>query len=413
MFGRAPKKSDNSKYYEVLGVSKNATQDDLKKAYRKAAIKNHPDKGGDPEKFKELAQAYEVLSDPEKREIYDQYGEDALKEGMGGGGGMHDPFDIFQSFFGGGGGSSRGRRQRRGEDVVHPLKVSLEDLYSGISKKLSLSRNVLCSKCNGKGSKSGASMKCSSCQGTGMKVSIRQLGPSMIQQMQHPCNECKGTGETINDKDRCPQCKGEKVVQEKKVLEVIVEKGMQNGQKITFPGEADEAPDTVSGDIVFVLQQKEHPKFKRKGDDLFVEHTLSLTEALCGFQFILTHLDGRQLLIKSNPGEVVKPDQFKAIYEEGMPMYRRPFMKGKLYIHFTVEFPDSLSPEQVKALEAVLPPKPLTEMTDMELDECEETTLHDVNIEEEMRRKQMHEAYDEDEDMHGGGGAQRVQCAQQ
>ncbi|GMP91734.1 hypothetical protein CsSME_00042293 [Camellia sinensis var. sinensis] len=149
MFGRAPKKSDNSKYYEVLGVSKNATQDDLKKAYRKAAIKNHPDKGGDPEKFKELAQAYEVLSDPEKREIYDQYGEDALKEGMGGGGGMHDPFDIFQSFFGGGGGSSRGRRQRRGEDVVHPLKVSLEDLYSGISKKLSLARNVLCSKCNG------------------------------------------------------------------------------------------------------------------------------------------------------------------------------------------------------------------------------------------------------------------------
>ncbi|CBI28261.3 unnamed protein product, partial [Vitis vinifera] len=394
MFGRAPKKSDNTRYYETLGVSKNASQDDLKKAYRKAAIKNHPDKGGDPEKFKELAQAYEVLSDPEKREIYDQYGEDALKEGMGGSGGGHDPFDIFQSFFGGspfgGGGSSRGRRQRRGEDVVHPLKVSLEDLYIGTSKKLSLSRNVICSKCNGKGSKSGASIKCNGCQGSGMKVSIRQLGPSMIQQMQHPCNECKGTGETINDKDRCPQCKGEKVVQEKKVLEVIVEKGMQNGQKVTFPGEADEAPDTVTGDIVFVLQQKEHPKFKRKGDDLFVEHTLSLTEALCGFQFILTHLDGRQLLIKSNPGEVVKPDQFKAINDEGMPIYQRPFMRGKLYIQFNVEFPDTLSPEQCKALEAVLPARATTQLTDMELDECEETTLHDMP-----------------------GGAQRVQCAQQ
>ncbi|KAJ0046258.1 hypothetical protein Pint_05771 [Pistacia integerrima] len=243
MFGRAPKKSDNTKYYEILGVSKNASQDDLKKAYRKAAIKNHPDKGGDPEKFKELAQAYEVLSDPEKREIYDQYGEDALKEGMGGGGGGHDPFDIFQSFFGGspfgGGGSSRGRRQRRGEDVIHPLKVSLEDLYNGTSKKLSLSRNVICAKCKGKGSKSGASMKCSGCQGSGMK------------------------------------------------------------------------PETITGDIVFLLQQREHPKFKRKGDDLFVEHTLSLTEALCGFQFILTHLDGRQLLIKSNPGEVVKPGKFQ------------------------------------------------------------------------------------------------------
>ncbi|VAI22915.1 unnamed protein product [Triticum turgidum subsp. durum] len=266
MFGRGPpKKSDSTRYYEILGVPKDASQDDLKKAYRKAAIKNHPDKGGDPEKFKELAQAYEVLSDPEKREIYDQYGEDALKEGMGGGG-MHDPFDIFQSFFGGGGnpfgggGSSRGRRQRRGEDVVHPLKVSLEELYNGTSKKLSLARNVLCSKCNGKGSKSGASMKCAGCQGAGYKVQIRQLGPGMIQQMQQPCNECRGSGETISDKDRCGQCKGEKVVHEKKVLEVVVEKGMQHGQKITFPGEADEAPDTVTGDIIFVLQQKEHPK---------------------------------------------------------------------------------------------------------------------------------------------------------
>ncbi|CAN4090190.1 unnamed protein product [Withania somnifera] len=224
MFGRAPKKSNNTKYYEILGVAYSASQDDLKKAYRKAAIKNHPDKGGDPEK-----------------------------------------------------------------------------------------------------------------------------------------------------------------------------------------------PDTITGDIVFVLQQKEHPKFKRKGDDLFVEHTLTLTEALCGFQFVLTHLDNRQLIIKSQPGEVVKPDQFKGINDEGMPMYQRSFMRGKLYIHFTVDFPDSLTPELCKNLEAVLPPRPKIQATDMELDECEETTLHDVNIEEEMRRKQQQhaqEAYDEDDDdMHGG--AQRVQCAQQ
>ncbi|KAJ7012261.1 hypothetical protein NC653_002352 [Populus alba x Populus x berolinensis] len=162
-----------------------------------------------------------------------------------------------------------GGRDDGGEDVVHSLKVSLEDL---------------------KGSKSGGSIKCGVCQGSGMKVSIWQLGPSMIQQMQRPCNECKGSGETIRDKDRCPQCRGEKDVPENKVLEVIVEKGMQN-----------------EGDIVFVLQQKEHLEFKRKGDDLFVEHTLSLTEALCGFKFALTHLDGRQLLIKSNPAEVLKP----------------------------------------------------------------------------------------------------------
>lgn len=416
MFGRAPRKSDNTRYYAVLGVTKNASQDELKKAYRKAAIKNHPDKGGDPEKFKELAQAYEVLSDPEKREIYDQYGEDALKEGMGGGGGGHNPFDIFEQFFGGGGfggGSSRGRRQKRGEDVVHTLKVSLEDLYNGTSKKLSLSRNRLCPKCRGKGSKSGASGKCYGCQGTGMKVITRQIGPGMIQQMQHVCPECRGSGEVISDKDKCPQCKGNKVTQEKKVLEVNVEKGMQHGQKIVFQGEADEAPDTVTGDIVFVLQLKEHPKFKRKYDDLYVEHTLSLTESLCGFQFALPHLDGRQLLIKSNPGEVIKPGQSKAINDEGMPHYQRPFMKGRLYIHFNVEFPDSgvLSPEQCKNLDAILPPRTSTRMTDMEIDDCEETTMYDVNIEDEMRRKQQQqqqEAYDEDED-----AGPRVQCAQQ
>ncbi|PWZ12792.1 DnaJ 2 [Zea mays] len=220
------------------------------------------------------------------------------------------------------------------------------------------------------GSKSGASSRCAGCQGSGFKVQIRQLGPRMIQQMQHPCNECKGSGETISDKDRCPQCKGDKVVPEKKVLEVVVEKGMQNGQKITFPSEADEA-------------------------------------------FVLTHLDNRQLLIKPNPGEVVKPDSFKAINDEGMPMYQRPFMKGKLYIHFSVEFPNSLSLEQCKALEAVLPPKPISQYTDMELDECEETMPYDVNIEEEMRRRrqQHQEAYDEDDDVPDGG--QRVQCAQQ
>ncbi|PIA59519.1 hypothetical protein AQUCO_00400421v1 [Aquilegia coerulea] len=418
MFGRAPKKSDNTKYYEILGVSKNASQDDLKKAYKKAAIKNHPDKGGDSEKFKELAQAYEVLGDPEKRQLYDDYGEDAVNDpGMGGGGGG-DPFAAF--FRGGGfpgGGHGQRQRQRRGEDVVHTLKVSLEELYSGISKKLSLSRTVLCSKCKGKGSKSGATIKCSGCKGSGKKVTVRQIGPGMVHQMEHPCNDCNGIGESVNAKDRCPSCKGKKVVSEKKVLEVHVEKGMHNGQKIKFSGQADEAPDTNTGDIVIVLQQKDHAMFKTKGtDDLFIEHTLSLAEALCGFQFIITHLDGRQLLIKSQPGEIIKPDQYKAIDDEGMPIYQRPFMNGKLYIHFTVNFPNSLTSEQCKAFEAVLPPRIAVQMTDMKLDKCEETTLHDVNnIEEEMKRKQAQaqkEAYDDDDD-NMPDGAQRVQCAQQ
>ncbi|WCJ22967.1 hypothetical protein M5689_005024 [Euphorbia peplus] len=422
MFGGygARKSGDNTKYYEVLGVPKTASPDEMKKAYRKAAIKNHPDKGGDPEKFKEVSHAYEVLSDPEKREIYDQYGEDALKEGMGGSSAAHSPFDIFDQLFGGGfggGSSSRGRRQKRGEDVVHTLRVSLEDLYNGTSKKLSLSRNALCPKCKGKGSKSGASGTCHGCRGSGMKVTTRQIGLGMIQQMQHVCPECRGSGEVISESDKCQQCKGSKVTQEKKVLEVHVEKGMQNGQKIVFEGQADEAPDTVTGDIVFVLQLKNHPKFERRHDDLIVKHTLTLTEALCGFQFSLTHLDGRQLLIKSDPGQVIKPGQYKAINDEGMPQHNRPFMKGKLYIHFNVEFPESgvLSIDQCRSIETVLPKKSRKELSDMELDECEETTLHDVNMaEEDKRRKhqqqqQRYEAYDEDEDEAMPG----VQCAQQ
>ncbi|PHT52770.1 DnaJ protein -like protein, partial [Capsicum baccatum] len=147
--------------------------------------------------------------------------------------------------------------------------------------------------------------------------------------------------------------------------------------------------DTATGDIFFVLHQKEHLRFKRKGEDLFVDHILTLIEALCGFQFILTHLDGRQLLIKSNPGEFFKPNQFKSINDEGMSVYQRPFMKGKLYIHFIIEFPDSLSSEQVQALEVILPARSKSQYSEMELDDCEETTLHDVNMEEEMRRNKL------------------------
>ncbi|KAL0347630.1 UNVERIFIED_CONTAM: Chaperone protein dnaJ 3 [Sesamum calycinum] len=364
MFGRAPKKSNDLKFYEILGVPISASQDELKKAYKKAAIKNHPDKGGDPEKFKELAHAYEILSDPEKREIYDEYGEDAVKEGMGGGSHSYDPFNIFESFFGGGfagGGRSSRSRKRQGEDVVHPLR---------------------------KGSKSGTSGRCHGCQGTGTRTTSRPIGPGMIQRIQHICSDCRGSGELISERDRCSQCKGKKVAQEKKVLEVQVERGMQQNQKIVFSGQADEAPDTVTGDIVFVLQQREHPKFKRKYDDLYVEHNLNLREALCGFQFILTHLDGRKLVVKSNPGEVFKPE---TIHE------------GLLYIHFNVEFPDSgfLSPEKSRILTTVLPVKSDKRLTDKLLAKCEETTLLDVNMEEEMRQKEQQrqrEAYDEDDD---------------
>jgi len=414
---KPPKKSDNTKYYTELGVSKTATADELKKAYRKLAIKNHPDKGGDPEKFKEISHAYEVLSDPEKRQIYDEYGEDALKEGMGGGGpgGGANPFDIFESFFGGGGmGGHRGGRgggKRKGEDVAHPLKVSLVDLYSGCKKKLSLAKNVLCAGCNGTGSKSGKKMTCQSCQGSGVKVSIRQIAPGMVQQMQSVCGECRGSGQAIDDKDKCTKCKGNKVTQEKKILEVDIEPGMTHGQKITFTGEADEAPDTIPGDIIFLLQQKDHPTFKRKGSDLYVEKEISLIEALAGYKFTITHLDGRQLLVSSQEGEIVEPNSFRGVYDEGMPTWQRPFDKGRLFIQFKVKFPEAgeVGDDDVVMLKKCLPP---AKAVDIDMDNCDEVTCSPVDIEAEMRRAAQREREmqdEEDERSHGGG----VQCAQQ
>lgn len=411
------KKSDNTKYYTALAVERTATQDEIKKAYRKMAIKNHPDKGGDPEKFKEISQAYDVLSDPEKREIYDQYGEDALKEGMGGGGGGGgNPFDIFESFFGGGmgGGRSRHSGPRKGENVAHPLKVTLEDMYRGTTKKLSLSKNVICSKCSGAGSKSGNTGRCTGCQGSGMKVTIRQIGPGMVQQMQSVCPDCRGSGQMISDKDKCQQCRGNKVIQEKKILEVNVEKGMSHGQKITFQGEADEAPGMLAGDVILILQQQEHKVFKRKGNDLFIEKEINLTDALCGYSFAVEQLDGRQLLVSSNEGEVVKPGQFKAVFDEGMPDWHRSYEKGKLFIHFTVKFPESgdVADDDIKTLEKVLGPR--SKVT-VDMDACEECTAHNVDMDQEMKRQQKREqeAYDDDDDGPGGGGGERVQCAQQ
>jgi len=409
--------SDNTKYYTLLGVERSANADELKKAYRKAAIKNHPDKGGDPEKFKEISAAYEVLSDPEKRQIYDEYGEDALKEGMGGGGGGGgNPFDIFEGLFGGmgGGGPFGGGRRgpRKGEDVVHPIKVGLADLYNGITKKLTLTKNVLCSKCDGKGSKSGASGRCAGCQGSGVKVQLRQIGPGMVQQMQSVCPECRGAGQTISERDKCPQCRGNKVVEEKKVLEVHIEKGMTHNQKIVFEGEADEAPDTVPGDIVFVIQQKEHDTFKRKGADLYYEKELTLTEALCGFKFSIKHLDGRELLVQSTEGEIITPGMFKVIYDEGMPQHGRPFDKGRLFVHFSVKFPQpgDLGDDDIVALEKVLPPRPQVEI-DMEA--AEPCTLSEVDMEQEARRQQSERRQAQMDDDDDGPGGQRVQCAQQ
>jgi DnaJ homolog subfamily A member 2 len=252
------KETDTTKLYETLEVEKTASQKEIKKSYFRLSKVHHPDKGGDEHKFKEINAAYEILSDPEKREKYDKYGLEGVNDGHNYGGGEAE--DLFSMFFGGG-----GRRQssgpRKSPSIQHPIKVSLEDLYNGRTVKLAINRKVIV----------GEVKTCVSCGGQGMKLEIRQLGPGMITQVQRQCPDCGGQGNTAKTKS------------ERKVLEVLVEKGMEHNDKITFRGMADELPNMEAGDIHFILQQKEHDLFKRKGADLLATKDVSLSQALTGF----------------------------------------------------------------------------------------------------------------------------------
>merc|ERR1719147_448908 len=305
--------------------------------------------------------AYGVLSNPEKRKLYDQAGEQGIKEGGAGGGGGVNPMDIFDMFFGGGGGDPFGRGRGRGgprrtKNLMHQLSVSLEDMYNGSVRKLALQKNVICDGCDGVGGKAGAVQKCPNCRGTGMQVRIQQLGPGMMQQIQSMCGECQGQGERIDPKLRCKKCNGRKVNRERKILEVSVDKGMADGQKITFAGEGDQEPGMEPGDIIIILDEKAHPLFKRNGNDLILKMDISLTEALTGMRKTIQTLDERTLVIQTVAGEVIKPNDLKCVYGEGMPTYRNPFEKGRLILQFSVVFPPSLEPAVAEALAQVLPP---------------------------------------------------------
>ncbi|CAG9567029.1 unnamed protein product [Danaus chrysippus] len=223
----------DNKLYEILGVSRSASDSEIKRNYHKLAKEFHPDKNpaaGD--RFKEISYAYEVLSDPKKRQTYDKYGLKGLQEGGQGGGFPGEDFfgHIFGDIFGMGG-SGRGRGRARGEDTIHPLKVTLEDMYVGKTTKLQLSKNVICGPCKGEGGKPGSVIPCKECHGQGIKVWYQQIGANMTRQCQTRCSACQGQGETINEKDKCPKCKGKKVLNETKILEVHVEKGMRENQK--------------------------------------------------------------------------------------------------------------------------------------------------------------------------------------
>ena len=224
--------------------------------------------------------------------------------------------DLFAQFFGGGGGFGGGlggmfgggpggqRGPPKARTIHHTHKVSLEDIYRGKTSKLALQRSVICKSCKGLGGKEGAVKKCVGCDGHGMKTMMRQMGP-MIQRFQTVCPDCNGEGEMIKDKDRCKVCKGKKTVVERKVLHVNVDRGVKSGEKITYTGEGDEAPGIQAGDVVFEIEQKPHPRFTRRGDDLLYQSEIELVTALSGGTIFIEHLDERWLSIDILPGEAI------------------------------------------------------------------------------------------------------------
>ena len=348
-FGKPkPKKEvDTTKYYKILGVDKNASKDEIKKAYRTLVRTKHPDKGGSEEEFQNIQLAYDTLSDENKRKVYDEYGEEGLKEGMTG----EEPTDIFDLFTGGG----KRNVKRKTKSVLQAMEVSLEDIFMGKEKYLEIKRYRICKKCKGNGSKDpNANTKCPGCNGKRVKLVVQRMGNTILQSQQ-TCPDCRGEGYIIKNEDKCPTCKGQKVNQESKTLKIMLDKGAPDGKRYTFEGESDEMPGYDPGDVIIEIRIKKHPVFERTGADLTMKADISLLEALTGFQLLINHLDGRHVLINSKKGEIIKPGVIKTVKECGMPFFDHPTRFGNLYIKFNIHFPKSLKEDQKEALFELFP----------------------------------------------------------
>ena len=274
--------------------------------------------------------------------------------------------DLLSQMFGGGGRRQGPTGPKKGKPVMHPLKCTLEELYAGKTTKIAVNRERICTICNGLGGKEGAVQKCTTCRGRGIVTKMQQLGPGMYSQSQGPCDDCRGKGEVIDEANKCKTCKGKKVVKEKKVLEAMIDKGAPNNCQFTFHGEADEYPGQEPGDVIIVVQEQPHKKFKRKGADLLIEQKITLVEALTGVDFMLTHLDGSKIRIRNEPGEVIKPDDLKTVPDKGLPFHKQSFKFGNLFVKFTVTFPDSIPARCIDGLKASLPGP--TNQPDVEMD---------------------------------------------
>ena len=359
-------------YYEVLGVDKNATADEIKKAYRKKAIQYHPDKNpGDKEaeeKFKEAAEAYEVLSDPQKRQRYDQFGH----AGMGGAGGfsgqgmnMEDIFsqfgDLFEqwgmgggggfsSFFGGGQRSSNGQRVRRGSDLRVRVHVTLEEIATGVDKKIKVKKLVPCQACHGTGSADGSQGEtCPTCKGSG-RVVRTQRGIFGMMQVQDECPTCHGEGRII--KNKCPKCNGEGVVREEEVIDIHIPAGVVGGMQIPVHGKGNAAPNGgVAGDLLVLIEEDEHKDFVRDGNDLVYNLLLDMPTAVLGGQVVIPTLQG-DAKITITPG--TQPGKVLRMRGKGLPIidqYARQYGTGDMLINVGVYIPERLSRDEKKLIE--------------------------------------------------------------
>lgn len=340
-------------YYEILGVSRNADAAEIKKSYRKLAVKFHPDKNpGDPtaeDKFKELGQAYEALSDPDKRAAYDRYGHDAFSGGMGGArGGFHDPADIFSQVFGGafgggfdeffgGAGPRKKTSKQRGSDLRYDLEITLEEAARGVDKELEIERNIPCAKCSASGSKGSGGVKtCSTCGGRG--VVGRQAG---IFIQQSTCPECRGAGEIVSDP--CGDCRGQGRVERETRIKLRIPAGVDTGVRLRSTGNGDAGVrGGGSGDLYAFIHVEDHDVFEREGSTLFCEVPLPFSTAALGGELKVPTLDGQSSI--KIPAGTQGGTTFR-VRDKGIPSLSGG-SKGDLNVTVQVEVPTKLSKDQ-------------------------------------------------------------------